>query len=41
MVESWKKGQDELPYTFTLRPGLTFHDGQRVTANDAVVSIKP
>ncbi len=40
MVESWKKGQDELTYTFTLRPGLTFHDGQRVTANDAVVSIK-
>ena len=27
MVESWTKSDDKLLYTFTLRPGLKFHDG--------------
>ncbi len=31
--------EDALTYTFTLRDGLTFHDGAPVTAEDAVASI--
>lgn len=40
MVDSWKVSDDGLTYSFTLREGLTFHDGQPVTAEDAVASIK-
>lgn len=40
MVESWTVSDDSLTYRFTLREGLTFHDGQPVTAEDAVASIK-
>ena len=29
-----------LPYTFTLRPGLTFHDGSPVTARDVAASLE-
>src|SRR5262249_55185814 len=29
-----------LVYTFTLRPGLKFHDGQRVTTRDVIASLK-
>src|SRR5829696_5628998 len=28
MLEGWKIGDDKLTYTFTLRDGLLFHDGQ-------------
>ncbi|HTC10330.1 MAG TPA: ABC transporter substrate-binding protein [Acetobacteraceae bacterium] len=40
MVESWTKSEDRLLYTFTLRPGLSFHDGSPVTTRDVVTSLK-
>jgi peptide/nickel transport system substrate-binding protein len=39
MVESHSKSPDGLLWKFKLRPGLKFHDGQAVTAKDAVASI--
>ena len=39
MVESYSKSPDSLTWKFKLRPGLKFHDGQAVTAKDAVASI--
>ena len=40
MVERYTVSDDKMVYTFTLRPGLTFHDGQPVTAADCVASLK-
>ena len=40
MVETWTKSDDRLTYTFTLRPGLTFHDGSPVTTRDVIASLK-
>ncbi len=40
MVEAWTVSPDKLTYTFTLRPGLKFHDGQPVTSKDVVASIQ-
>jgi peptide/nickel transport system substrate-binding protein len=40
MVESWTVSDDKLTYTFTLRGGLKFHDGQSVRAIDATASLK-
>ena len=40
MVEDWKKSDDKLLYTFTLRPGLKFHDGSAVTTRDVIASLK-
>src|SRR6266851_4451910 len=40
MVESYKLSDDKLTYTFVLRPGLKWHDGQSVTAADCVASIR-
>src|SRR5579863_2581848 len=40
MVESWNKSKDGLLYSFTLRPGLKFHDGQPVTTRDVIPSLK-
>jgi peptide/nickel transport system substrate-binding protein len=40
MVESYTKSADGLNWTFKLRPGLKFHDGQPVTAKDVVASIQ-
>jgi peptide/nickel transport system substrate-binding protein len=34
LAESWEVSDDQLTYTFTLREGLTFHDGNPVTAED-------
>ena len=40
MVEDYKVSADGLTYTFTLRPGLKWHDGTPVTAADCVASVK-
>ena len=40
MVETWTKSGDGLLYTFTLRPGLTFHDGSPVTTRDVVATLR-
>ncbi|WP_139208576.1 ABC transporter substrate-binding protein [Achromobacter sp. NFACC18-2] len=40
MVESWKVSEDGMAYTFKLRPGLVFHDGAPVTADDVVASLQ-
>jgi peptide/nickel transport system substrate-binding protein len=39
MVDSWKVSDDKLTYTFTLRDGLKFHDGQPVRSADCIASI--
>ena len=39
MVESYTRSPDGLNWTFKLRPGLKFHDGQPVTSKDVVASI--
>src|SRR6266852_854207 len=40
MVEAEEVSSDGLTWTFRLRPGLKFHDGEPVLAKDAVASIK-
>lgn len=40
MVDSWEVSDDGLVWTFTLREGLTFHDGTPVTAAAAAASIE-
>lgn len=40
MVESEEVSPDGLSWTFRLRPGLVFHDGQPVRAQDAVASLR-
>ena len=40
MVDSWTTSDDKLTWTFTLRPGLAFHDGAPVTSADVVASLK-
>jgi len=40
MVEKWTQSKDAMKWSFTLRDGLKFHDGQPVTAEDCVASIK-
>ena len=40
MVDSWTVSDDRKVYTFTLRDGLTFHDGSPVTSKDVVASMK-
>ena len=40
MVDKTDVSFDQLTYTFTLRDGLYWHDGQPVTAEDCVASIK-
>src|SRR6266851_7197738 len=39
MVESEEVSPDGLTWTFRLRPGLKFHDGEPVLAKDAVASL--
>jgi peptide/nickel transport system substrate-binding protein len=39
MVDKHTVSRDGLKYSFTLRDGLRFHDGQPVTAEDCVVSL--
>ena len=40
MVGKYDVSADQLTHTFTLREGLLWHDGQPVTAEDCVASIK-
>ena len=40
MAEGYEVSDDGLTWTFTLREGLLFHDGQPVTSEDAVVSLE-
>jgi len=40
MVERHELSPDKLTWTFTLRDGLAWHDGQPVTAEDCVASLK-
>eukprot|EP01034_Spumella_vulgaris_P019967 gene19967-25558_t len=40
MVEKWDTSPDKLTWTFTLRDGLEFHDGQPVTTEDVIASLK-
>src|SRR4026208_837510 len=39
MVDKWEVSKDGLTYTFTLRPGLKFHDGAPVKSADCIASI--
>jgi peptide/nickel transport system substrate-binding protein len=40
MVDKWSSSKDGRKWSFTLRDGLNFHDGQPVTAEDCVASLK-
>ena len=39
LAESWQISEDGLTYTFTLREGVTFHDGAAFTAEDVRFSL--
>lgn len=39
LAESWEISDDGLTYTFTLRSGVTFHDGSALEASDVVFSL--
>ena len=40
MVDKWEISKDKLTYTFTLRDGLKFHDGQPVRSADCIASLE-
>ncbi len=40
MLESWTASADGMTWTFKLRPGLAWHDGTPVTADDCIASLK-
>ena len=40
LAESWDISQDQLTWTFHLRPGVTWHDGEPFTANDVKFTIE-
>jgi peptide/nickel transport system substrate-binding protein len=40
MVDSWTVSEDKLVWSFRLREGMKWHDGQPVTAHDVIPSIK-
>src|SRR6185503_16120244 len=40
MVEKWTVSPDQRLWSFTLRDGLAFHDGQPVTGEDVVASLQ-
>jgi peptide/nickel transport system substrate-binding protein len=40
MVDRWSVSKDKLTYTFTLREGLAFHDGQPVRPADCIASLE-
>ncbi|KUH84126.1 MULTISPECIES: ABC transporter substrate-binding protein [unclassified Mycobacterium] len=40
LAESWDVSPDQLSWTFHLRPGVTFHDGSPLSADDVVFSYR-
>jgi peptide/nickel transport system substrate-binding protein len=40
MVDKWTLSDDKLTYTFTLRAGLKWHDGQPVRSADCIASVE-
>jgi len=40
MVDKYEISKDQLTYTFTLRDGLKFHDGQPVRSADCIASVE-
>lgn len=40
LAESYTVSTNGLVYTFILKPGLTWHDGEKITASDVVFTIK-
>ena len=40
LAESWTASPDGLTYNFVLRPGVTFHNGDKVTAEDVKFSFE-
>jgi peptide/nickel transport system substrate-binding protein len=40
LATSWKANKDATVWTFQLRKGVKFHDGQEMTSNDVVASMK-
>jgi peptide/nickel transport system substrate-binding protein len=40
LAESWQVSPDELTWTFRLRPGVRFHNGDPLTAEDVVFSYR-
>jgi peptide/nickel transport system substrate-binding protein len=40
LAESYTVSEDSKEYTFTLRPGLEFHDGTPLTASDVIFTIQ-
>jgi peptide/nickel transport system substrate-binding protein len=39
LAESWEPSPDAATWTFRLRPGVEYHDGRTVTAEDVIASI--
>jgi len=40
LAEKWEISTDQKTYTFVLKPDLTWHDGQSLTADDIVFTVK-
>ena len=40
LANSWNVSDDGLTYTFTLAPGVTFHNGSAMTAEDVAASLR-
>ena len=40
MVDTYEVSSDRKTWTFTLRPGLEFHDGAMVTSDDVIASLQ-
>src|ERR1051325_3328023 len=40
LAETWQESEDGLTYEFKLRPGLTFHNGDKLTTEDVAFSFE-